>query len=297
MMNLSTNMRGLVCGILGFAFLCLGDAFVKKTALDYDTIYAGFFTNVFCIIALFIISIFNGGPKNFIRTKCVKLHIFRGFVMLGVYLTFLYAISRMPIAQAYTIMFFQPFILVILAYLLINEKMNAHRIGAILLGFIGVVFAFNPSLETINITALVALLSAFFFASVNIIVKFMDKTDHWMTYIFYVMLVQTPVLGGILIYNNGQINLPNLSSLPWLTIGGFAYAFGLALLPTALKKIDASVVGMMQYTGLIWGSLLGYLIFKEIPTINTIIGAIIIVFAGIYMMRSESRQNHDKTIE
>ena len=111
-----------------------------------------------------------------------------------------------------------------------------------------------------------------------------------MTYNFYVMLVQTPALGAILVYNNGwNISLPSLNSLPWFIGGGFAYAAGLAFLPLALKTIDASIVGTIQYTGLIWGSFLGFLIFQEIPTQTTIIGATIIVISGMYLIYREQK--------
>jgi len=293
--KLNTTTYGILTAVAGFAFLCIGDAFVKKNALDFDSIYAAFFTNIFCIFALIIISLFNGGPKNFIRTKCLKLHLVRGFTMLCVFLCFLYAISRMPIAQAYTIMFSQPFILAILAHFLVGEKIHKHRIIAISIGFIGVIIAFNPSLQSINYAVFAAFLCAFFFACTNIIVKFMDTTDHWMTYIFYTVLCQTPILGIILYYQtDGNITLPPLPNIPWFIVAGSAYAVGLALLPIALKKIDASLVGMIQYTGLLWGSLLGFLLFTEIPTYSTITGAIIIVFASLYMTYVENNKRLNK---
>lgn len=287
---INSHYRGVIFALVGFAFLCMGDAFLKKNAIQYDIVYVAFINNLFSILTLLILATFNGGYKNLIHTKSLKVQVFRGCISLLVYLTFIYAVSKMPIAQLYTIVFSQPFILSLLAFFLLKQKLGIHRITAICFGFVGVVVAFQPDLNAINTTAFIALLCAFLFACNNILVKFIDSNDHWMSYVFYVLLIQTPVLGGILFLSSDtNITLPEKTSLPWYLISGFAYTVGLALIPIALKLIDASIVGAAQYTGLIWGSLFGLLIFNEIPTITTLIGAVIIISSGLYLIYKEHK--------
>ena len=133
----------------------------------------------------------------------------------------------------------------------------------------------------------------FYKISGNILVKFMDSRDSWMSYVFYVIMIQTPILGAYLLLN-GELtpSIPSTDSLPWIIGAGFFYTIALGLFPMAMQRIDAAVFGALEYTVLFWGTLFGFLLFSEVPDIWTIAGASIIVASGLFLVYRERRANH-----
>lgn len=285
---------GIFYGFAGYAVVALGDALIKKALEMHDLVFIAFYTNIASFIVLLILAPLNGGYHNLVRSGALKLQITRAFIFLGVYITFLYAISNMTIAQTYTLYLTQPFILAILAHMVTQEKIGLHRVLSILLSFCGVLVVLRPGFVPLELAALSALLCAFLFASGNILVKFMDKNDHWMSYVFYIMAVQTPLLGAYLIFSGGFDNalFPSLQALPWIVFAGTAYTFALGLFPLAMHRIEASMFGALEYTVLIWGTFFGFFLFAEIPDIWTITGAAIIVASGLYLVYRERKAGH-----
>lgn len=284
---------GLIFAFFGYAFVTFGDAIIKQAMTMHDLVYVAFYTNIATSIVLLIIAPFCGGYKSLIRTGCLKLHILRACIFLGVYLSFLYAINNMGIAQTYTLYLTQPFILAILAHFITKEYIGVHRIASILISFLGVLIVLRPGFEAIQPAAMSALFCALLFASGNILVKFMDKNDHWMSYVFYIMAVQTPPLGLYLLFTDGFDPLiPSLDAMPWIFAAGFFYTIALGLFPMAMHRIDAAMFGALEYTVLIWGTIFGYLLFSEVPDIWTITGAGIIVASGLYLVYRERKANH-----
>ncbi|MFP4313732.1 MAG: DMT family transporter [Alphaproteobacteria bacterium] len=286
-------VRGMAYAFFAYLTVAAGDALTKEILQTHSVFYALFYTNIIMIAGLLVIAPFCGGYKALINTSKPRLHIARAFIFLGVALSFLYAISNMGIAQTYTLYLTQPFILVILAHFITKEMIGPHRIISIILSFLGVLVVLRPGFIPLEPAALSALLCAFLFACGNILVKFMDKNDHWMTFVFYIMLVQTPLVGLYLVFSGGFAPLyPAIDLWGWFVGAGFFYIFALALFPLALQRIDAAMFGALEYTVLLWGTIFGYFLFSEVPDIWTISGAGIIVASGLYLVYRETKAGH-----
>lgn len=289
-----TYFYGVLFAFSAYLFVSFGDALIKKALEMHDLVFVAFYTNIISLITLAFLAPFTGGYRQMITTPVLKLHLIRAFLFLGVYMTFLYAIANMDIAQTYTLYLTQPFILVVLAHFITKEKIGIHRIISILISFCGVLIVLRPGIVPIELAALSAILCAFLFACGNILVKFMHKNDHWMSYVFIVLIVQTPILGLYLIYTGSFSNIliPSAESLPWIISSGIIYTFALGLFPLALHRIDAAMFGALEYSVLIWGTLFGYFLFAEIPDIWTMSGAAIIVASGLYLVYRERKAGH-----
>ena len=278
---------------MAYAVVSLGDAIVKK-AMDFESLLiVAFYSNIFTFIALLIAAPFCGGFKAMVRTKSLKLQILRAFLFLGVYLNFLYAISNMSIAQTYTLYLTQPFILAIMAHFITQEKIGLHRIISIIVSFIGVLIVLRPGMVPIELAAIAALTCALFFSAGNIVAKFMSHDDNWMTYVFYIIVIQTPFLMALIYFNHEPAAYsPSPQALPYLIIAGALYTAALGLFPKAMQRIDASLYGATEYTVLIWGTIYGFFLFSEVPDGWTIAGAGVIVSSGLYLIYRERRANH-----
>ena len=181
-----------------------------------------------------------------------------------------------------------PFLLNILAIFILKEKISFYRWLAIVIAFIGILIALRPGIVPLNSGAIAALGVAFFLACATITVKFISPNDKWLSFICYPMLIQTPPL-GLLTYVQGDPLLPawSLITWGWLITGGLAFAIGLSLLPQAIKRIDASIFGSLLYISFIWGTLYGYFIFNDVPDLWTLLGAVIIIASGLYLIYRE----------
>jgi drug/metabolite transporter (DMT)-like permease len=305
MTNLSTKTVGIILTVVAFSFTALGDVSSKSLASYHNVFAVGLYLNYFTIAFLIPIIMHQGGFKKAFTTDSLKFHILRSFFMLGVYVCIIYALWKLPITTAYTIIFTSPFMLNIIALIFLKEKISFYRWLAIIFAFVGVLIALRPGLIPLNSGAITAIGCALFLACAITSVKFISAKDKWLSFICYPMLIQTPVL-AILTYWQGSSILPPLEgvSLLWLLIGGGAFCMGLSLLPQAVKRIDASIFGALMYIVFIWGTIYGYFIFNNVPDLWTLLGAVIIIASGLFLIYREKiedskilelEEKHDST--
>lgn len=298
-MNLNHHnapLRGIIYAILAYAVVSLGDALIKSAMTYHALLLVAFYTDVLILTCLLAVAPFFGGYRAMVTTRTPKLHISRAFIMLGVYLLFLYALNHLPITQAYTFYLTQPFILAVMAHFLLKERIGLHRIISIIVGFCGVLIVLRPGAVPIDLASLAALLCAFLFASTNMIVKFMDPRASWMSYVFYAMIVQIPLMGGYLLISGTVIHLPDMGALPYIAGTSVCYMTAIGLFPMAMQRIEAAVFGALEYSILFWGTLFGYILFAEIPDRWTIAGAFVIVASGLYLVYRERKAHQNRKI-
>ncbi|HPD82825.1 MAG: DMT family transporter [Alphaproteobacteria bacterium] len=288
MKNLSLKTTGIILTIVAFSFMAIGDVTTKALTSYYNTFAVGYYLNLLTITFLIPVILYNGGFKQAFQTESLKFHILRSFFMLGVFVCIIYALGTLPMAKTYTIIFTMPFILNILAMVILKEKISGYRWLTIIAAFIGVLIALRPGIVPLNTGAIAALGCAFFIACATITVKHISPNDKWLSFICYPMLVQTIPLGFI-VYLQGAPLLPAPSSttLMWLTGGGLAFTIGLSLLPQAIKRIDASIFGCLLYISFIWGTIYGYFIFGDAVDLWTLAGAVIIISSGLFLIYRE----------
>lgn len=288
MKNLSTKSLGILLGLTAFSILAFGDVTIKATTAYYDTFATGLYLNLFTIAFLIPVIIYKGGIKKAFQSSTPKLHILRSCFMLGVFTCIIFTFSHLPLANSYTMGFLMPFVLNILAIFVLKEKISFLRWGTIILAFIGVVIAMRPGIEPFNIGYISMALVVLFLACAVLTIKFIDHTDDWLPYICYPMAIQTPVL-ALLVFLQGQPLFPPFEPEPyfWMIIGGFAFSIGLSLLPQGIKRVDASIAGSLLYVTFPWGVLYGYFIFGDTVDLWTLLGAVIIIASGIFLIYRE----------
>lgn len=295
--NLSVKSIGILLTLIAFSFTSLGDVSTKALTAYFNVFAVGYYLNLFTIAFLIPIILFKGGFKKAFQTHSLKFHVLRSLFMTGVFITIIYAFGVLPLTKTYIIIYTAPFILNILAMIIIKEKISFSRWLAILFAFIGVLVALRPGIIPLNTGTFAAFGTAIFLACATITVKYIDSRDKWLPYICYPMAIQTPIL-GVLTYVQGESLLPPNISTPWifLLMGGLAFVIGLSLLPQAIKRIDASIFGALIYISFPWGVFYGYFFFKDVPDLWTIIGAVIIIASGLFLIYRE-RKEHSKLLE
>ncbi len=289
MKNLSVKTTGIVFTLLGFSIFSFADVCLKITSSGYNPFAVALYMNIFTTIFITPVILYYGGFRKILKTNNLKTHGMRSYFMMVNFLCVIYAFSQLPLATAYVIVFTMPFMLNILAIVFFKERISLYRWIAIIIGITGVIVAMRPGLEPLTLAMGVAIFGTFFNACSATTVKFIPKEDHWLSYAFYVMIFQTPILAAIVLYQGGTLlpDLTNWALMPWFIAGGLAYVAALSLIPQALQRIDASIVGSLIYIAFPWGVLYGYFIFDDVPDRWTLLGAVIIIASGLFLIYRE----------
>ena len=217
----------------------------------------------------------------------------RGFCLAIATWLFFVALKSLPMAEAISIFFIEPMILTILAALFLGERIRFRRIAAIIFGFCGAIIVIQPSFDIFGWPALLPLGTAFFFALYMLITRAVAQDNHPVE-LQISMSVYALITVMILALFNQQIGLetqdwrmPNLSEFLVMLLLGAVATTGHLMVVFALQRADAGLLAPFQYLEVVTASLLGYLIFQDVPQSTTIIGVTIIIGAGLYLIHRE----------
>nr|WP_314447087.1 DMT family transporter [uncultured Sphingomonas sp.] len=220
-----------------------------------------------------------------LRTRRVGAHIGRmalGLTAMGMnFLSFL----LLPLAEATAIGFTVPIFSTILAALLLREATGRWRWGAVAAGFVGVLLIVSPGAGGVPLTgALVALVAAGLTAAVTIVIRRLGATERASTTVFWFAASSLLPL-GLLMLHFGKAHEPSTFAI----LGLMALAGGLAqlTLTASLRLAPVALVMPMDYTSLIWATLLGIWLFAELPSSSVWIGAPVIVASGLVIVWRE----------
>ena len=220
-----------------------------------------------------------------LRSNNLKLQISRSVINVFSMICWFSAIGLMHFEKAAALGFSTPLFTTILAIILLKEKIRFHRTAALIIGFIGIIVIIRPGLVPFEIGAGLLLLSAFTFSFVLIIVKKLSSIDKSQTIIFYHLLFSTPIFFILSLFYWQDINLNQLLIFAFMGATGLLSHWCLA---QAFKLSDTTFVMPLQFTKLIWASLIGLFIFSEQPDLWTWFGAIVIFISVVYITYREA---------
>lgn len=221
------------------------------------------------------------------------IQFMRGVLMALATLFFFSALKYMPMAESISIFFVEPMILTILSAVLLGETIRYRRIMAIIVGFIGAIIIIRPSFEIFGWSAIWPLCAAFCFAFYVVLTRQISGRIGTYPMQFSAGLMASIVMAGALyagyVFDIGVLtpSFPSIDSI-WMVIGlGLFATIGHIFLVSAVRYADASLLAPFQYLEIISATILGYLIFSDLPDRQTLVGVIIIIGSGVYLMHRE----------
>ena len=230
-----------------------------------------------------------------LQTHQFKLHLRRSAMSLvGMTLNF-GSVLLLPLAEATTISFTVPLFATILAALLLGERVGKHRWLAVACGFLGVLVVTQPGRSPIPLDgALVALGSSFMVALISTQIRDMAKTEGPVTITFWFSFLGLFPLSLILPF----FSTPLVQTQWLLLIGiGILGAAGQMMMTASLRYAPLSTVVAMDYSALIWSTLIGYIWWDHLPPNSTWVGAPIIVASSAYIFWRERRLSIERAAE
>ncbi len=239
-----------------------------------------------CLMGLIIITPFVA-RNNFraLQTDNMRLQIFRALINIISMICWFSAIGMMHFEKATALGFTTPLFTTVLAVLILGEVIRFHRTAALLLGFIGILIIIRPGYVPFEFGTILMLIASFSFSFVLIFVKKLSATDSSLTIIFYHLLYMTPVFFILSLFYWQTITLDQIIIFSLMGASGLLSHWCLA---QAFKMSDTTFVMPLQFTKLIWASVIGLFIFAEQPDIWTWIGGIIIFISVVYITYREA---------
>ena len=196
---------------------------------------------------------------------------------------FYWAVAYLPLADVVTFYLAGPIYVTALSVILLGEHVGWRRWTAVIVGFIGVLIALRPSAASFTWPALIALAGSVFFAFLMIITRMVRGTSD-------AVLVGTQTVGalvfGVFAAPFGWV-APSLRDFLLLSLLGIIALIAHACTNRSLKLAPASIVVPYQYTLIIWAVVFGYAVFGDVPEALLLVGAAIIVAAGIFIFLRE----------
>ena len=239
-----------------------------------------------CLMGLIIITPFVA-RNNFkaLQTDNMRLQIFRALINIISMICWFSAIGMMHFEKATALGFTTPLFTTVLAVLILGEVIRFHRTAALLLGFIGILIIIRPGYMPFEFGTILMLIASFSFSFVLIFVKKLSATDSSLTIIFYHLLYMTPAFFILSFFYWENINFNQLIIFILMGASGLLSHWCLA---QAFKMSDTTFVMPLQFTKLIWASLIGLFIFSEQPDIWTWVGGVIIFISVVYITYREA---------
>ena len=206
---------------------------------------------------------------------------------------FIAAIRVMPLADALAIVFVAPFIVLLVGKFYFGEDVGPRRVGAALVGFVGVLFVIQPSFSAFGAVALFPLGTAVGFAFYILVTRGLSRQVHPVSLQFYTGLIASVLCVPILIMAQGSGSVlldpvwPEGIAWTWLFGVGFFATVSHMMMTYALSLAPSATLAPLQYLELPVATLLGYLVFGDFPNTLTLTGIAIIIGAGLYMIHRE----------
>lgn len=289
-------LLGISLKVISALVFTLMSATLKTLTTRYPVGEVVFFRSAFALLPLLIWLAWQGDLINSVRTRNPVGHFKRGLIgTAGMYLGFA-ALSYLPLHDSIAIGYASPLIVVILAALLLKEKVRAYRWTAVGIGFIGVLIMLSPYLKLETFTgslgdgpslgALFALLGAFCSAGAMIQVRRLTATEKTGAIVFYFFILAS-VLSFFTIFLGWR--MPDAFDMLLFVIGGILGGIGQILLTQSYRFADTSIIAPFEYTTMIWALLFGWFMFDDLPTATMLVGAAIVAGTGLFIVWREHK--------
>jgi len=224
-------------------------------------------------------------PHLFVTARPV-LQICRGLLLLATTIFNFLAFRFLQLDEALVILFSTPFLVAIMAGPLLDERVGWRRWLAIGAGFVGVLMVLKPGIDGMQWAGLLSLAAALFYASYSIATRMAARSDGSETSLFYANFISMAAILPVMPFVWSAATLFDIALM--LATGGFG-ALGHYLLIAGHRLAPASLLSPFMYTQLVWATLLGYVVFGNVPNRWTLAGAAVVVASGIYLLYREQR--------
>ena len=279
-----------VCSVMLFVVM---SALIKAAS---DTVPPGeavFFRSFFAIPVILTWLALRGDLRTGLKVKSPMGHFWRGVVGTTAMGLMFAGLGLLPLPEVTALGYTAPLLTVVFAAMFLDERVGLFRIGAVALGMIGVLIVLSPRLSTLSgpmvetaqaVGAVLVLLGAVCAALAQIYIRKLVATEETSAIVFYFSLTST--LLSLLTIPFGWA-IPGGTETVYLILAGVLGGTAQIFLTSAYRFSDASVVAPFDYASMLFALVIGYVVFDEVPTGPMLMGAGLVILAGIIIILRE----------
>jgi drug/metabolite transporter (DMT)-like permease len=297
----SRTLHGILCVVVGMMFFAAQDAMMKTLLETYPIWLLIFVRSCVSVVTLVPLILILRGPHR-LTSPLWRLHLLRAGLFATGFSLFYTAFPFMGLAEVTTIFFSAPLMIAVMAALFLRESIGLHRIGALIVGFAGVIIAMNPKGEAFNWVAVLPLLCAGFYAGSQVLARQIGERDTSLTTGLFTLAFSGPMVMVMGYALNGVLDFgPEFHHLRWalppemladaaqLALLGLIGMAGYILLSRGYQVADASAIAPFDYSYLPIAAIMAWLLWGEVPPPATLIGMALVIGAGLYIGYRELR--------
>ena len=298
-MAVSTRLRAVFWLISGVFTFSLQDIVIKTVSGSYP-VHEVIFTRCVAALPFILFLVYRSGGFATIRSPRSGALIVRGVMLLCSYTSYFLAFPVMKLADIIALYATVPLFVTALAGPVLGEKVDPKRWAAMLIGFVGAIVMVRPGSSVFELASLLPVVAAFAYAAAQISARRLGLADSAAVMSFYQNFLYMAAAGALalgvtlwggaydghrsIVFLLRQWQTPDLRDLLLIAACGPIAAIGMTMLGEAYRLEEANIVTSFEYTTLIWGTLWGYLIWNETPGLHSVIGAALIVGAGLLLL-------------
>jgi drug/metabolite transporter (DMT)-like permease len=278
-------VRGILLKLCAVTAFMVMASLIKATAEAVPPGQQVFFRSFFAFPILFGWLALRGQLRTGLIARRPISHVWRGLVGTSAMAFGFAGLGLLPLPEATALRFAQPIFVVVLAALMLGERIRLFRTTAVLVGLAGVIVVLSPRLggfaelstDTAALGALFCLLSAALAALAHVFIRKMVATESTSAIVFWFTITSTTL--SLLTLPFGWV-WPSAQVAGLLVLAGLCGGTGQILLTSAYRCAPASVVAPFDYASMLLALLIGYFIFSEVPTATMLTGAAIVMASG-----------------
>lgn len=282
--------RGAALMLGATALFTIMGAFAKEASERIPFVEMMFFRSALALPVVFAM-VYRGNAWATLRTRRFPGHVLRALSGTAAMGCGFYALSVLPLAEQVALTYTSPLFVTLLAIPFLGEKVGIHRWAAVLLGFGGILImalgqgAFAAGAASVVLIGTIAAVSNGLFSAITtLLVRGLSSTETSTTIVLWQSVLMTLMTG---------LALPFVWVTPtgpeWLLLLGVGLFGGIAqvMITEANASAQVSALGPYSYGAIIWSMLLGWAVWGDIPALSTLLGAALIVAAGLYILHRE----------
>ena len=278
-------LRGMALMMLAALLNMVMSAIAKSLVQQLPVFEVVFFRQFFGTLLLAPFFLRPGGSS--MRTRRLGMHTSRALFNIVAILAYFTSLGLVPFAQVVALGFTSPLFASLLAVLVLGEAVRASRVVGLVLGLAGAMIILRPGLVDVSLGSLYALGSAASWAIAMTCIKSLARTESSVAITFYAASLQVPLALVLALF---VWQWPTLEQLGLLLIISMIGTVAQIALSQAFRDADSTVILPMDFTKLVWASLLGYVMFAEIPDPWACVGGAVVFSGVLWGAYSEGRR-------
>lgn len=277
---------GMGCAIAAFFMFAVMNVFAKKLSEHMSVVEIAFYRNFIAMLPMLFMVYFMGRKDILTIRSNPKAIVIRSVLGTVSLVATFGAYAIMPMADTTAFLFTSSLIIPVLGYFFLGESVGKYRWGAVLIGFLGVIVMLRPSGE-VNLQGVsLALSAATMHGILQIVLRALGKTEKPETVTFYFVFIGTFIS---LIPMPLVFTMPGWADIPYIIGLGLTGVMAQLLLSTAYKYAQVSIVTVFNYSGIIWATLFGWMVWSDWPDEAIFIGGAIVIASNVFIVYREQK--------